>query len=472
MNMKSKSPPILLALLLASLLPTFTTQAEIRPNSLFANNCILQRGVRVPVWGTATSGEEITVTFAGQTVSTIATNGAWKVWLKPMKANATPQDLTIQGDTNDTFTNVLVGDVWVAGGQSNMERQLGPRPPQPEIIRWREEAATANYPEIREYFVPRKLAAAPVADAGGHWWVCSPSTVTNISAIGYFFARAIHKSENVPLGILLSTLGGTVAEAWTSSTSLKSMPDFRNAVQAMEDQPPSTLMASNVTVLYNGMIAPLQAFPIKGVIWYQGESNCGRERQYGQLFPLLIADWRSGWGLGDFPFLFVQIAPCMYWTPEIREAQLQTLKKSKNTAMVVTVDVGDVWNMHPPQKAPVGERLALAARALAYGERIEYSGPLYNTLNIKDGRAVVTFTHTSGGLMAKDGGLKGFTIAGADMKFVPAKAEIKGKTVEVWSDEIKSPIAVRYGWAKVPDVNLFNQEGLPASPFRTDDEQL
>ena len=453
-------------LLFSLLLLTFAARAEVKPNSLFADNCVLQRGVRVPVWGTATSGEKITVTFAGQTATTIATNGLWKVWLEPMQADATPQTLTIQGDTTCTFTNLLVGDVWVASGQSNMERQLGPRPPQPEIIGWREAAATANFPDIHEFYVPEHLSATPTTDAGGNWVVCSPQTAPDFSAVGFFFARALHQAEKVPVGILFSAWGGTPAEAWTSASALKKMNDFRPQILW---NPPYN--AASLAVLYNAMIAPLQSFPIKGVIWYQGESNCDRGRQYRELFPLLIDDWRQGWGLGDFPFLFVQIAPSKYWTPEIREAQLLTLKKTKNTAMIGTADIGDANDMHPAQKAPVGERLALAARALAYGEKIEYSGPLFKKMKIEGDRAVISFTHTDGGLVANGGELRGFTIASADKKFVPAKAEIKGKTVVVWSDEIKLPAAVRYGWAKAPDVNLFNEEGLPASPFRTDDEQ-
>ena len=470
--MKNKSFPVWPTLLCCSLLLAFTAHGAVKPNSLFADNCVLQRGLPVPVWGAAATGEKITVTFAGQTVTTIATNGVWKVWLQPMAADAVPQTLTIQGDTSCTFTNVLVGDVWVASGQSNMERQLGPRLYQPEIIGWREAAATANFPNFHEFYVPEHLSATPTTDAGGTWTVCSPQTAPDFSAVGFFFARALQAAEKVPVGILFSAWGGTPAESWTSAAALKTLNDFRPQIQWMENQPATPNYNQNCpAVLYNGMIAPLQAFPIKGVIWYQGESNCERGRQYRDLFPCLIADWRQGWGLGDFPFLFVQIAPSKFWTPQIREAQLLTLGKSKNTAMIGTADIGDANDMHPAQKGPVGERLALAARALAYGEHLEYSGPLFAKMKIKRGRAVISFTHTSGGLLAKDGELKGFTIAGADTNFVPAKAEIKGKTVVVWSDDVKAPTAVRYGWAKAPDVNLFNQAGLPASPFRTDIDQ-
>ena len=222
------------------------------------------------------------------------------------------------------------------------------------------------------------------------------------------------------------------------------------------------------TVLYNGMIAPLLPYAMRGVIWYQGEANVGRERQYQTLFPAMIADWRRSWGEGDFPFLFVQIAPYRDMTPEIREAQLLSWQRTTNTAMAVTIDCGDANDIHPAHKQPVGARLALAARAMAYGEKVEYSGPVYDSLKIDGTNAVLRFTHLGGGLIAKDGELKGFAIAGADKVFHPAQAKIVGQTVVVNSSEVPQPIAVRYGWANVPEGNLFNRTGLPASPFRTD----
>jgi sialate O-acetylesterase len=222
------------------------------------------------------------------------------------------------------------------------------------------------------------------------------------------------------------------------------------------------------TVLYNGMIAPLLPYAMRGVIWYQGESNVGRERQYRTLFPAMIADWRQAWGEGGFPFLFVQIAPFNGNTPEIREAQLLSLQPATNTAMAVTIDCGDANDIHPPHKQPVGARLALAARALAYGEKIEYSGPVFESMKIKGSNAILHFTHIGGGLVAKDGPLQGFTVAGADKVFHPAQAEIHGKTIVVQANAVAKPAAVRYGWANVPAGNLFNHAGLPASPFRTD----
>ena len=625
---------------------TAAISAELNP--LFQNNAVLQCDQRVPVWGAGRDGEKITVTFAGQKVSTVATNGAWKVWLPPMKPNATPQTLTVSGDTTSVVTNVLVGEVWVASGQSNMERQLGSRPGQQPIADWEREVAAANYPEIRQFSVPQTKSFTPQATVKGNWTVCSPEAVKDFTAVGYFFARDLFAARHVPIGIIHSSWGGTPAEAWTSETGLQKLPDFAEplaqlkklaadpalaqretqvkqeawyqkvdpgskpgaawsmAELAVDDwktmtlptywesagyadydgvfwfrrgfelpanwdggdvvlhlgavddidttwvngalvgatigwslprvyrvpgnvlkrgtnviavrvldtggnggiyggddamrlifnaagktnsiplagawqcQPSASLREtgwppgdfsqdpSAPTVLYNGMIAPLLPYAMRGVIWYQGEANVGRERQYQTLFPAMIADWRRAWGEGDFPFLFVQIAPYNSMTPEIREAQLLSWQRTTNTAMAVTVDCGDANDIHPAHKQPVGARLALAARALAYGEKFEYSGPAFAAMKIKAGRAVLSFTHTGGGLVAKGGELKGFTIAGADKKFVPAKAEIKGKTVVVWSDEVAAPVAVRYGWANVPDVNLFNQEGLPASPFRTD----
>jgi len=226
--------------------------------------------------------------------------------------------------------------------------------------------------------------------------------------------------------------------------------------------------AGDPTVLYNGMIAPLIPYAIKGAIWYQGESNNGNSAGYRKLFPDMIADWRAHWGQGDFPFLFVQIAPFNAMRPEIREAQLFSWQTTPNTAMAVTTDVGNAADIHPKNKEPVGARLALAARAVAYGEKIEYSGPVYDKLTVDGSRPILSFTHVGGGLVAKDGALKGFTVAGADGNQVPAKAEIVGDTVVVTSEQVAAPVAVRFGWANVPDVNFYNKEGIPATPFRTD----
>lgn len=324
------------------------------------------------------------------------------------------------------------------------------------------------------FTVAQKVALNPEAEAVGQWLTCLPDRVGGFSAVGYFFARDLYKKLGVPVGMIHTSWGGTPAQAWTSIDGFGDSPELKEYVEKAK----ATLAAgtpvggdvnqNSPTTLYNGMLAPLIPYGIKGVIWYQGESNAGQSMQYRTLFPTMIADWRGKWKQGAFPFLFVQIAPFDGQPPEIREAQFLTLSKSENTAMAVTTDVGNATDIHPVNKEPVGARLALAARALAYGEKIEYSGPLFDSVTMDGGKASISFTHTGSGLMAKDGDLKGFTIAGEDKNFVPAKAEISGDKVVVSADGVAEPKAVRYGWANTPDVNLFNKEGIPASPFRSD----
>ena len=636
----------ILHILFCAVATTTGISAELNP--LFQDNAVLQCDARVPVWGTAREGEKITVAFADQKVSTIATNGVWKIWLKPMKPNATPQTLTVAGDTTSVVTNVLVGEVWLASGQSNMERQLGMRPGQQPITDWDKETAAANYPQIRQFYVPQEKSFTPQTTAKGSWSVCAPDTVINFTAIGYFFARDLFAARHVPVGIIHSSWGGTPAEAWTSETGLQKLPDFAESLAELKklaadpilaeretqarqkvlyekmdpgSKPDSAWSAADLdtsdwktmtlptywenagypdfdgvfwfrrafdlpenwdggdvdlhlgaiddndttwvngaqvgatigwsvprvyrvpgrllkhgqnviavrvldtggngglygggdtirllfnaggktsslslagdwlckqsvslritgwppadfsqdpsapTVLYNGMIAPLLPYAIRGVIWYQGEANVGREQQYQNLFPAMIADWRQAWSQGDFPFLFVQIAPFSGMSPEIREAQLLSWQRTTNTAMAVTIDCGDANDIHPKHKQPVGERLALAARALAYGETIEYSGPIFTSMTMDGTNAILHFSHLGNGLVAKDGELRGFVLAGADGVFHPAQAGVVGDTVVVNSTKVARPMAVRYGWANVPEGNLFNRAGLPASPFRTD----
>lgn len=611
-------------------------------NSYFADHAVLQRCAANPVWGTAAEGDRITVKFAGQTVSAVAMDGRWKVVLQPMNANAEPQTMTISNGRGGvrTIHDVLVGDVWVASGQSNMERQLGPRAGQQEIVGWREAAAKADYPLIRQYQLPQVTSAKPLPDGRGEWKVCSPETAADFCAVGFFFIRDIYAAQQVPLALLHSTWGGTPAEAWTSVQALKTLPEYAAKAKIMEQlaRDPSLLdelrekwmedndkgtmkawwkesiaskgwqelqapasydemgihnfngvvwfrktfdlsadavgqqailhlqkiddsdstwvngtlvgktdgwqamrnyavpagvlkpgrnvvairtldtgggggwsagsselslefqdgpatesvslsgswqgqvgaslaagselslqgaMDQNPSVLFNAMIHPLLPLRIKGVIWYQGEANNYRADAYADLFSTLIEDWRARWNCGDFPFLFVQIAPNWEMTPELRESQRLVLAREPNTAMAVTVDVGDARDIHPTRKEPVGQRLALAGRALAYGEKIEYSGPLYESMTIKDDCAILHFTHVGQGLEAKGGELRGFEVAGADGVFVPAQAKIDGETIVVSSDQVTAPVTVRYGWANVPDVNLFNKDGLPASPFTT-----
>jgi sialate O-acetylesterase len=488
--------------------------AEVKPNPLFTDNAVLQQGTQVPVWGTAAGGEKVTVEFAGQRVSATATNGVWSLRLAPMQATTNPAVLTVSGATNSvTFTNILVGEVWICSGQSNMERQLGLRGGQKPLVNWEAEAASADRPLLRHFLVKQTMSTNPLTEVSGSWQVCTPQTVTNFTAVGYYFGRDLQKDLGVPVGLLHVSWGGTPAETWTRREVLETnpalssiLPRYSNDVATYADRlakyqadeprlkeeytnamtkalaeakptprppaPPRDPLhhQNSPSMLFNGMLHPVIPYAMRGVIWYQGESNAGRAREYRDLFPAMIADWRGLWGEGNFPFLYVQIAPYYGMSPEIREAQFLTLSKAPNTAMAVITDHGDANDIHPTEKEPVGQRLELAARALAYGDRIEYSGPLFSKVEFQGTNAVVSFTHTGMGLVAKGGALRGFEIAGTDGGFVPASARIRGTNVVVSAPGVAAPAAVRYGWTNVPDVNLFNAAGLPASPFRSNPE--
>ena len=521
------APVLFIATIIAALSPQ--AGAVVHPNPLFSNGTVLQQDAALPVWGTAAEGEAVTVEFDGQTASTTAKDGKWKVVLKPHKAGG-PFELTIKGENTLSIKDVLVGEVWICSGQSNMAFTLS------GASTASTERPLANYPHLRLFTVGHNPSALPLTEAPGKWTACTPGSAGIFSAVGYFFGRDIHKATGVPVGMISSSVGGTPAQAWTSlaglekeptsksyadtahaliaaypekaqkypeektafdaqlakwneaggkayETALKAWPaENKAAVDAGKPAIPKPEFAqpkpanpappyggaSQPTVLFNGMIAPLVPYAIKGAIWYQGEANSGNGLGYRKLFPALIANWRAQWGQGDFPFFFVQIAPHNGMRPEIREAQFLTSLKTPNTAMAVITDFGEPGDIHPKNKEPVGVRLALAARALTYGEKIEYSGPVYDSLTIDGARAVLRFTHVGGGLVAKGGELKGFTVAGEDKAFVAAKAEIVGDTVVVSADGVAAPVAVRFGWANVPVVNFYNLDGLPASPFRTD----
>jgi sialate O-acetylesterase len=495
-------------------------QADVKPHALFSDGMVLQRGVKCPVWGTASPGEAVSVTVSATkgtatTASSAAVeagqDGKWQVALQlaPEMAGG-PYMLLIKGKNTITVKDVYVGEVWVCSGQSNMEWSLRNTHDAEKAIQ-----SSAN-PKIRLFTVPKNTSDKPLTEVNAQWQECNPSTVPGFSAVGYFFGRDLHKALNVPVGLIHSSWGGTVAEAWTTRAALENNPDLKGMIAQDADAPANYEKAlkryeaelakykeavakakqegkkppqpprkpsdpkhnpNRPCVLYNAMIHPLQPYAIKGAIWYQGESNAGRAYQYRTLFPAMIQSWRETWKQGDFPFLFVQLAPWRDivtepqesdWA-ELREAQLLTSLHCKNTGMAVITDVGDPKDIHPKKKEPVGARLALAARGIGYGEKIEHRGPIYDKMTVKDGKAVLSFTHTGKGLEAKDGPLQGFTIAGADKKFYNAKAEIQGDKILVWSDKVTQPAAVRYGWANCPVVNLWNKDGLPASPFRTDD---
>jgi sialate O-acetylesterase len=417
------------------------------------------------------------------------------VRLKPLKAGG-PFTLTVSGKNRIELKNVLVGEVWICGGQSNMAWRLN------QSDDAEAEIAAAKYPMIRLFNTPRAELDAPITDVKAEWKECSPETAATFSAVGYYFGRDLHKARNVPVGLIHNAVGGSPAESWTSAGVLnndaeykqfaadypKRMEQYEKVMEKYKEDsekakaenkpapraPGKPWMPSG---LYNGMLAPLAPYAIKGVIWYQGEANAGRAYQYRRLFPTMIRDWRALWGQGDFPFLFVQLAAFgpnsgtlgeSDWA-ELREAQLMTLSASPKTGMALAIDVGNYDSIHPTNKQPVGERLALAARAVAYGEKIVYSGPVYQSTKIEGDKVVLNFQHAGAGLEARGGELKGFIIAGEDKVWREAKAEIKGDRVIVYSPEVSKPLAVRYAWAKYPTCNLYNKEGLPATPFRTDD---
>jgi sialate O-acetylesterase len=482
---------------------------ELILSPLFKDHMVIQRGKPVAVWGKAKAGVTVMVKFFGQTKSQKAdAQGEWKVMLDPLQASREGQELIVsdeKGVVLTKITDVLVGDVWLCSGQSNMHFTMS------RVENAKTEIAAAHHPALRFFKVDDQFGLEPKSDATGQWKTISPATVSNCSAVSYYFARALQQKLDVPIGLLVSSVGGTRIETWMRAETLAKLgesqslidrwkkvtpAEFENigkiyrAFQYERDQvhprkvkaakekgepiPPPPAMPKlrchdRPSSLHNGMIAPLHPFAIRGAIWYQGESNAGQPAPYEKLLPALIADWREVWGK-DLPFLFVQLAPHNSIHPAFREAQHRISQKTPHSAMVVTTDVGDSNDIHPTRKGPVGERLALAARAVAYGESLEYSGPVFDRLKIDGSRAVISFQHIGEGLIVQKPGstLKGFTIAGANGKFIPAQAVIEGDTIIVTVKSITQPTAVRYAWAHVPDANLANRNGLPAVPFRSD----
>ena len=453
-TIRSLQPLLLLA---AWLTVGRATQAAVTPNGLFADGAVLQQGMPVPVWGTAADGEKVTVKFQGQEVSTTAQKGRWLVKLKPLQPGG-PFTMTITGANTVELKDLLVGEVWLCSGQSNMAFQLYSAENAKDAI------AASDDPLLHLCTVKTTRGDTPQSEAPVSWRYLTRTGhgfANNFSAVGYFFGRDLRKALNVPVGLIHASVGATAIGWWTDSKTLESLPPAMSKEIIAE-------MQNNKGVLYNGMIAPLQPFAMRGVIWNQGESDQHHTDYYQTMLPAMIKSWRAAWGQGDFPFLFAQALPNDRWVPELREAQLLVWQRTTNTAMTVNLDCGDPIEIHPPKKEPLGIRFALAARAIAYGEKIEYSGPIYESMKVVGNHIVLSFQHVGTGLVAKDGALKGFTIAGADGKFVKAEARIECPTVVVSSPAVANPTAVRYAWASTPDANLCNQEGLLASPFRTD----
>jgi len=481
-----------LAIVFAIVLFSFSARADLKVAAIFGDNMVLQQGQDVPVWGWASSNADVTVKFFGQSKSTRAdTDGKWLVKLEKLKTSFAPQTLTVESGETKNFTNILVGEVWLASGQSNMEKPIGIKAGQKSVFNAAQELAAADYPNIRIFKVEKKLAAAPLADLGTNsgWLACSSNTLdsTSFSAAAYFFGREIYTNLNVPVGLVESSWGGTRIEPWTPPVGFEKIPSqakFAHTILAT-----NRLSNGRPLAIYNAMIAPLAGFAMRGVLWYQGESNLmgtnadNDYMDYPDKMAALVGGWRQIWGEGDFPFYFVQIAPCKYagakvprvlspeMMPEFWTLQSQSAREIENTGMVVTTDlVDDLNDIHPRNKQDVGHRLALLARNKTYGEKnVVYSGPTFRKMKIEGNKAVLQFDHADGGLVSKSGQpLTWFTIAGADGKFISADAKIAGDTVEVSAAGIEKPEVVRFAWNETAQPNFFNGAGLPAEPFRTD----
>jgi sialate O-acetylesterase len=488
---------------------------------LFADHAVLQSGKPVPVWGRADPGEKVTVKYLEYAADGLADpDGRWVARLPAMPPQATGAELLATGKNSIRIQDVVVGEVWLCSGQSNMEFTVDdPKSAAFRLQNAEKEVAGANYPLIRQFKVARQVSEKPADTVGGAWAVCSPGAVGQFTAVGYFFARDIFRRFGLPVGIVDSTWGGTPVESWMSPAALASDPAFavvgKRWKQTLAEYPAKKTAFNSALAewtreeaaataagearhaaflkahprprepngpgsswtpacLFNGMINPLLPYGIRGALWYQGESNANYASEYHGLFASMITAWRSHFGQGDFPFYWVQLAS--YKAPTdptgetwawLREAQTQTLGLPA-TGQALAIDIGDPENIHPSNKQEVGRRLALMAKAQVYGLSVDYSGPVF-TRAVVEGNAIrVHFDFADNGLTAGEKPLQSFVIAGADRKFHPASASISGSTVLVRSAEVPAPLAVRYAWQNAPEANLFNGAGLPATPFRSD----
>jgi sialate O-acetylesterase len=487
---------------------TAASRAEVVLHPLFGDSAVLQQGKPVPVWGSAAPGERVAVEFHGQKREAVADgNGRWQVTLDPMDASAEGADLIATGNSTARASNVVVGEVWICSGQSNMEWTVA-RAQNAET-----EIAAANHPLIRQLTVERTVSEGPLETITGAWAVCSPATVGTFTAVGYYFARELMSELGVPVGLINSNWGGTQIESWMSDAAIKSGPYTGNIAarwQQLLDEYPQRMVEYEAALakwneesaaakaagaeftfaaprmpqgsgshrtpsgLFNAMIHPLIPYAVRGVIWYQGESNAPRHGEYGTLFKDMIAQWRRDFGQGELPFYFAQLpnftargdTTGQQWAFQ-REAQMKAIELP-NTGAAVTVDLGDPGNIHPLNKQDVGRRLALTALRGTYGKDIESSGPVFKKME-RQGKALrVEFEHGDG-LRVTVGETTGFELAGADKVFHPATDRVDGATVVLESDAVAEPVAVRYAWHNTPAVTLYNGAGLPAAPFRSDD---
>lgn len=462
--------------------------AEVTVPRIIDHNMVLQRGQSVPIWGWAEPGERVTVEFGGQSKATKADkSGHWEVRLRSLKASSIPAKMVIAGQNRIVLSNILVGEVWLCSGQSNMEKPIGEQSGQKPVPNYEQELANSDYPQIRLFKVEKEMAAVPAKDVNSRgWFLCDSNSHESLkfSAAGYFFGRKIHQELGVPVGLIESAWGGTRIEPWTPPAGFDQVASLQGKVKL--PAPNSKISNRTPTALFNAMIAPLVPFAFRGALWYQGESNqidVPDGPIYADKMRALIEGWRKLWGMGDFSFYYVQLAPFTYYSDrekprsdsperlaEMWETQASVLKVPK-TGMAVTTDLVDnVKDIHPRNKQDVGDRLARLALAKDYGKKdVVWSGPVYRKAKFEQGKAIISFDHTDGGLVSKNGKpLSWFTVAGADQKFVAADAVIEGNKVVVSCPTVAEPKAVRFAWHEKAMPNLFNGAGLPARPFRTD----
>ncbi len=509
----------LFSILLCNAFFAFTLLAEIKTPAVIGNNMVLQQNHKNPIWGWDNPGQDVEVLISGQShKGKTDKNGYWKVTLNPMKASTAPKTMTIQGSSILKYENILIGEVWVCSGQSNMGWSVG-QSDDKDL-----ESMSAKFPNLRLISVPQVGTQEPQNDFNGKWEASTPESTINFSAVGYFFGRKLHQILDIPVGLIDNAWGGSACEAWIPRDRLNKMAvakpymdqwrkteetfDFENLQKAYQEKlkgwqtkataarkagkpapggrprPPRNQMTGQhrPANLYNGVLNPIIGYGIKGAIWYQGESNSNRAHAYRDVFPLMIQSWRDAWKQGDFSFYWVQLAdfqneqdqPISENWPELREAQTLTLDKLKNVGEAVIIDVGEGRDIHPRNKQTVANRLLRNALVKDYGYNLPHQSPRYKDMAIKGSKVTVTFDHVGAGLYCFDTREPvGFAICGKDQKFVWADAKLIGKDkVEVWSDKIKEPVAVRYAWMNNPVCNLFRKDGsvtLPVTPFRTDD---
>ncbi len=448
--------------------------AAVKLPSILSDGMVLQQNTDVKLWGWADAGEKITIktSWLRQVVyATANAEGKWIATVKTTEAGG-PYMIEIEGTNKITLKNILLGEVWICSGQSNMEYTIKMLGGWDNYKKELEDLLKNDYRNVRLCQVEKDKSDVKKDDCSSKWLLLDSSTVNNFSAVAWFFGRELSKRLKVPVALISTNWGGTPAEAWTELSYLKNEKDL--SLYLTRDSG-AKLFPSSPSVLYNAMINPLINYTIKGAIWYQGESNIGESELYYKLFSTMIKSWRKAWNIGDFPFYYVQIAPFGYRNGNnssayLREAQLKTLS-IPNTGMAVTMDIGDVGNIHPKDKPSVGKRLSLWALNKTYGikEVSVYSGPIYKNMKVEGNKIRVNFDYAEKGLMAKNNTLRGFTIAGDDMNFVPAEAVIEGSTLVVSAKTINKPKAVRYAFTDTTMGTLFNSEGLPASSFRTDE---